>query len=159
MKEKMRAKREKHRRKNGKGVPLTTDEQEALESAEAGSELEARILESGELRQSSSEKYTDDAILVVLSELEEKELKDSKTKIINNLLDKTEMTEDEKMSALSRFMAEAEAVNEKFSSIKNYNQAVLAAKLAARKRMKEDLARDKAMKDEVAALAIKQVNE
>lgn len=157
MKDKMRAKRERRRGVSGQSMSLTSAEQEALKTVEAGSDQEARILESAEMRQASNESCSNDAILTVLAELEEDELREEKTKIINNALNTGEMTEEEKRSALAKVLEEVEAAKEKFSSMKDYNQAVLAAKLAARKKMKEGLAKEKAMKDEVSALAKKQV--
>ena len=157
MKDKMRAKRGRRRGVSGQGASLTLAEQEALKTVEAGSDQEASILESAKMRQASNESRTDDAILTVLDKLEEDELREENIKIINNLLNTGEMTDEEKRAALAKVFEDAEAAKKKFSNMKDYNQAVLAAKLAARKKMKEDLAKEKAMKDEVSALAKKQV--
>lgn len=157
MKDKMRTKRERRRAKSGKGVPLTTDEQEALRNVDPGTDVATSILETAELRQSSNERNTDDAIYHVLAEIEEEELEETKAKLVNDLLSKTAMSEDEKRSFVAKFFEQATAAKEKLDSAREHNQAVLAAKIAARRRMKESLAKEKAMKDEVASLSKKQV--
>ncbi|CAB4038279.1 Hypothetical predicted protein, partial [Paramuricea clavata] len=156
LKEKMRTKREKRRAMSGKGVRLTSDEEEALRNVDPGSDVATSIVETAQLRESSKERNTESGIYNVLAEIEEDELKDTKAKVLNDLLSKTAMSEEEKRSFVAKFFEQAAEAKEKMDSTREYNQAVLAAKIAARRRMKESLAKEKAMKDEVSALSKKQ---
>lgn len=143
---------------SGKGVRLTSDEEEALRNVDPGSDVATSIVETAKLRESSKERNTENAIYNVLAEIEEDELENTKTKVLNDLLSKTAMSEEEKRSFIAKFFEQAAEAKEKMDSTREYNQAVLAAKIAARRRMKESLAKEKAMKDEVSALSKKQVN-
>ena len=154
----MRTKRERRRAMSSKGVHLTPDEEETLRNLDPGSEEARSILETAKLRESSKEKDTENVIYNVLAEVDEGELEKTKVKVLNSLLSKTAMSDEEKRSFVSKFFEQAMAGNEKIKSAREYNQAVLAAKVAARRRMKDSLLKEKAMKDEVAALSKKQVN-
>lgn len=154
----MRSKRQRHRAKSGKAVRLTSDEEETLRSADAESDVATSIFEAAKLRESVIESDTDNAIYDVLAEIEDDELEDTKNRVLNDLLSSTAMSEEEKQSFVAKFFAQAAEAREKLNDTREYNQAVLAAKVAARRRMKESLAKEKAMKDEVAALSKKQVN-
>jgi polyhydroxyalkanoate synthesis regulator phasin len=143
---------------SGKGVLLRSDEEETLRSADPGSDVATSIVETAKLRESAKERNTESAIYNVLAEIDEHELEGTKAKVLNDLLSKTAMSEEEKRSFVAKFFQQAAEAKEKSDSTREYNQAVLAAKIAARRRMKESLAKEKAMKDEVAALTKKQVN-
>ena len=143
---------------SGKGVLLTSDEEETLRSVDPGSDVATSIVETAKLRESSKERNTESAIYNVLAEIDEDELEGTKAKVLNDLLSKTAMSEEEKRSFVAKFFQQAAEAKEKSDSTREYNQALLAAKIAARRRMKESLAKEKAMKDEVAALTKKQVN-
>ena len=154
----MRTKRERRRAMSGKGVLLTSDEQEMLRNVDPGSDVATNIVETAKRRESSKERNTESAMYTVLAEVDEDEFQDTKTKVLNDLLNKTAMSEEEKRSFVSKFFEQAAEAREKMDSTREYNQAVLAAKIAARRRMKESLAKEKAMKDEVVALSKKQVS-
>ena len=154
----MRTKREKRRAMSGRGARLTPDEEQALRNVDPESDVATSIVETAKLREYSKERSTESAIYNVLAEIEEDEVKETKTKVLNDLLSKTGMSEEEKRSFVAKFFEQASRAKEKLDSTREYNQAMLAAKVAARRRMKESLAKEKAMKDEVAALSKKQVN-
>ena len=154
----MRTKRERRRAMSGKGLRLTPDEEQALGSVDPGSDVATSIVETAKLREYSKDADTESAIYNVLAEIEEDEVKRTKTEVLKNLLSKTVMSDEEKRSFVEKFLDQASKARETFNSAREYNQAMLAAKVAARRRMKESLAKEKAMKDEVAALSKKQVN-
>ena len=78
-------------------------------------------------------------------------------KVVQNLLKKTEMTEDEQRQAVAKYIEEAEEMKERYNDMQKHSQAVLAAKLAARRRHKEELKKEAAMKKELQAMSKKQV--
>jgi polyhydroxyalkanoate synthesis regulator phasin len=142
---------------SGKDMVLTSDEQESLRNVDPRSHEATNIVETAKLRESSKERSTDNAMYNVLAEVDEVEFQGTKENVLKDLLSKTTMSEEEKLSFVSKFFGQAAEAKEKLDSKREYNQAVLAAKIAARRRMKESLAKEKAMKDEVAALSKKQV--
>ena len=76
---------------------------------------------------------------------------------MQNLLKKTEMTEEEQRQAVARYLEEAEEMKERYNDMQRHSRAVLAAKLAARRRHKEEMRKEAAMKKELKALSKKQV--
>ena len=76
---------------------------------------------------------------------------------MQNLLKKTGMTEEEQKQAVARYLEEAEEMKERYNDMQRHSQAVLAAKLAARRRHKEEMRKEAAMKKELNAMSKKQV--
>lgn len=67
------------------------------------------------------------------------------------------MTEEEQRQAVAKYMEKAEEMKERYNDMQKHSQAVLAAKLAARRRHKEELRKEAAMKKELQAMSKKQV--
>ena len=77
--------------------------------------------------------------------------------MVQSLLKKTEMTEEEQREAVAKYLEEAEEIKERYSDMERHSRAVLAAKLAARRRHKEEMRKEQAMKEELKAMSKKQV--
>lgn len=151
-------KREKRRATSSKGVRLTADEEQTLRNVDPGSDVATSIFETAQLREHSANENTESTICHVLDEIEEWQLEEKKAKVLKDLLSRTEMSEEEKRSFIARFFERAAVAKEKIDSAREYQQSLLVAKIAARRRMKESLAKEKAIKDEVSALSRKQVS-
>ena len=67
------------------------------------------------------------------------------------------MTEEEQRQAVARYLEEAEEMKERYNDMQRHSRAVLAAKLAARRRHKEEMRKEAAMKKELKAMSKKQV--
>jgi len=79
-------------------------------------------------------------------------------KVVQNLLQKTEMTEEEQRQVVAKYLEEAEEMKERYNDMQKHSQAVLAAKLAARRRIKEEMRKEAAMKKELKEMSKKQVS-
>lgn len=154
----MRSKREKRRALSGRGVRLTQIEEEALALVDPASEAAANIIELAKQRERSREKNEKHLIDNVMSKINENEVEDRKTEIINGLLHKTAMSDEEKRSFVAKFFEQATEARERLDSKREYNKAIIDAKIVARRRMKETLAKEKAIKDEAVALSRKHVS-
>lgn len=71
---------------------------------------------------------------------------------------KTEVTEEEQKQIVAKYLEEAEEMKERHNDMQKHSRAVLAAKLAARRRLKEDMRKEQAMKKELKEMAKKQVD-
>ena len=80
------------------------------------------------------------------------------SKVVQNLLKKTEMTEEEQKQIVAKYLEEAEEMKERYNDMQKHSRAVLAAKLAARRRLKEEMRKEQAMKKELKEMAKKQVD-
>ena len=74
-----------------------------------------------------------------------------------NLLSGSQLSEEEQQAVVAKYMEEAEEAKQKYRDMQSHSQAVLAAKLAARRRMKVERTKEAAMKKELLALSSKQV--
>ena len=79
------------------------------------------------------------------------------TQVVMKLLGGSQLSEEEQKEAIAKYMEEAEGAKQKFKDMQSHSQAVLAAKLAARRRMKVERSKEDAMKKELLALSKKQV--
>lgn len=68
------------------------------------------------------------------------------------------MTEEEQKQIVAKYLEEAEEMKERHNDMQKHSRAVLAAKLAARRRLKEDMRKEQAMKKELKEMAKKQVD-
>ena len=78
-------------------------------------------------------------------------------KVVQNLLKGTEMSEEEQQQIVDKYMAEAEEMKQRYDDLQRHSRAVLAAKLAARRRQKEEMNKGAAMKKELKEMSKKQV--
>lgn len=78
-------------------------------------------------------------------------------KVVLNLLKGTKMSEEQQQQIVERYMAEAEEMKERYNDAQRHSRAVLAAKLAARRRQKEEINKEAAMKKELKEMSKKQV--
>ena len=78
-------------------------------------------------------------------------------KVVQNLLKGTEMSEEEQQQIVDKYMAEAEEMKQRYDDLQRHSRAVLAAKLAARRRQKEEMNKEAAMKKELKEMSKKQV--
>ena len=76
---------------------------------------------------------------------------------MQNLLNKTELTDEEQKQIVAKYLEEAEEMKERYNDMQRHSRAVLAAKLAARRRLKEEMRREQAMKKELKEMSKKQV--
>ena len=67
------------------------------------------------------------------------------------------MSEEEQQQIVERYMVEAEEMRERYNDLQRHSRAVLAAKLAARRRQKEQMNKETAMKKELKEMSKKQV--
>ena len=68
------------------------------------------------------------------------------------------MTEEEQKQIVAKYLEEAEEMKERYNDMQKHSRAVLAAKLAARRRLKEEMRKEQAMKKELKEMAKKQVD-
>lgn len=78
-------------------------------------------------------------------------------KVVQNLLKKTELSEEEQQQLVAKYMEEAEEMKQRHNDLQRHSRAVLAAKLAARRRQKEEMNKEAAMKKELKEMSRKQV--
>lgn len=78
-------------------------------------------------------------------------------KVVLNLLKGTKMSEEQQQQIVERYMAEAEEMKERYNDAQRHSRAVLAAKLAARRRQKEEINKEAALKKELKEMGKKQV--
>lgn len=76
---------------------------------------------------------------------------------MQNLLKKTELTEEQQQEMVAKYMEEAEEMKQRHYDLQRHSRAVLAAKLAARRRQKEEMNKEAAMKKELKEMSKKQV--
>lgn len=76
---------------------------------------------------------------------------------MQNLLKKTELTEEQQQEIVAKYMEEAEEMKQRQYDLQRHSRAVLAAKLAARRRQKEEMNKEAAMKKELKEMSKKQV--
>lgn len=67
------------------------------------------------------------------------------------------MSEEQQQQIVERYMAEAEEMKERYNDAQRHSRAVLAAKLAARRRKKEEINKEAALKKELKEMSKKQV--
>ena len=69
------------------------------------------------------------------------------------------MTEEQQREAVAKYMEEAAEVRERYSAMERHSRAVLAAKLAAKRRHKEEMRKEQAMRKELQEMSRKQVRD
>lgn len=67
------------------------------------------------------------------------------------------MSEEQQQQIVERYMAEAEEMKERYNDAQRHSRAVLAAKLAARRRQKEEINKEASLKKELKEMGKKQV--
>ena len=96
----------------------------------------------------------DNTIMSAILEIDNEE----KKKLVSSIVrEKSEMSDDEKREMVEKFLADASEMEEKFKNQQEYSEAVVAAKLAARKRLRDQKLKEAALKKELDALSAKQV--
>ena len=140
LKDKLKERKERRRHKSAVSGLSDQEEQEFLASDVAEESADAALLNA--------------SILAAVEDIDNEE----KKKLVSSLVRNTEMSEDEKRELLDKFMAEAEQLDEQYRTKQEYNNAIVAAKLAARKRIRDEKLRENALKKELDALSARQVN-
>ena len=148
MKDRLKQRKEKHQRESSarraeESVPpglSTKERQEYIEAKIAEDEADSLLEE--------------DAILSALQEVHQNEKRQLLGEIIRS---NNEMSDEEKQDVIDKMVAESKEVEGKFKGMEEYSQAMLAAKLAARKRLRDEKKKEEALKRELNALSEKQV--
>ena len=112
------------------------------------------MLATEEAEAAADAMLTDAAIMSAVVDFDN----DQKKKLILNMVRETsDMSEEEKRKVLEQFLADAEKMEERYRNQQEYSNATLAAKLAARKRMRDAKLKEEALKKELDSLSAKQV--
>ena len=141
LKDKLKERKERRRHKTADLSGLSDEEKEELLAAD---EAEAE----------ADKAFTDAVIMSAVMDIDN----EAKRELMSNFVrEKTEISEDEKQEMVDKFIAEAHEIEEKHRNQHEYHNAVVQAKLAAKKRMREEKLREEALKKELNALSAKQV--
>ena len=117
-------------------------------------EEKEELLAADEAEAEADKAFTDAVIMSAVMDIDN----ETKRELMSNFVrEKTEISEDEKQQMVDKFMAEAHEIEEKHRNQHEYHNAVVQAKLAAKKRMREEKLREEALKKELNALSAKQV--
>lgn len=93
------------------------------------------------------------AILAVVGELSDAETKVSERRLLGQLVDANNLTEDEKNALVSKLMENQRETEEKYNERKDYAEAALRAKLEARRKLREEKNKEEALRKEMDALS------
>lgn len=141
MKDKLRDRKERRKHKSADLLGLTEQEKQDLLAAE---EIEA----------AADAMLIDSAILSAVLDFDE----DEKKRLVSSIVrENSQMSEEEKMEAVEKFLADAEEMEEKYRNQQEYSSSVLSAKLAARKRMRDAKLKEESLKKELDLMSAKQV--
>ena len=95
--------------------------------------------------------------LQVLTDVESEQENDFKARIVRKLLKGSTLSEKQQEEAVERYIEEARAQEQTFRDRQAHSNDIVAAKLAARRRMKEERSKEDAMKKELQELGKRQV--
>lgn len=153
MKEKMKERKERKR-----GRKSVVDLEAELKHVEPGSQEEADIKAAIAERENADRIREEQALLAVLDDVEAETESEARQKVVSGVMKKSQLSEREQQLVVERFMAEAEKMNENYKNMQSRSRAVLMAKLAARKRLKEEMSQEKVIKQQLKDMANKQVS-
>lgn len=153
MKEKMKERKERKR-----GRKSVVDLEAELKHVEPGSQEEADIKAAIAERENADRIREEQALLAVLDDVEAETESEARQKVVSGVMKKSQLSEKEQQLVVERFMAEAEKMNENYKNMQSRSRAVLMAKLAARKRLKEEMSQEKVIKQQLKDMANKQVS-
>lgn len=152
MKEKMKERKERKR-----GRKSVADLEAELKNVEPGSQEEADIKAALEERENADRLREVDILMSVVDDVEAETENEARQKVVSDVLKKSQLSEDEQKKVVEKFMEEAEMMKERYQDMQSKSRAVLAAKLAARKRVRDEMSAEKAMKQQLKDMAVKQV--
>ncbi len=116
-------------------------------------EEKQEFLESVKAEESADNVAQMAAILEAVTEVDQEE----KKRLVADLIKSNDMSEEDKKELVDKYMAEAQELEENYKNQQEYSNAVVAAKLAAKKRIRDEKLREAALKKELDALSAKQV--
>lgn len=152
MKEKMKERKERKRARKSV-IELEAE----LKNVKPGSQEEADIKAALDERENADRLREEQMLMSVVDDVEAESENQTRQKVVSGVLKKSQLSEDEQKKVVEKFMEEAEMMKERYQDMQSRSRAVLAAKLAARKRVKDEMATEKAMKQQLKDMAVKQV--
>lgn len=152
MKEKMKERKERKRARKS-----IADLEAELKNVEPGSQEEADIKAALEERENADRLREEQMLMSVVDDVEAESESETRQQVVSNVIKKSQLSEEEQRKVVERFMEEAENMKQRYHDMQSKSSAILAAKLAARKRVRDEMAADKAMKQQLKDMATKQV--
>ncbi|CAH1270800.1 Hypp4441 [Branchiostoma lanceolatum] len=147
MKDRMRQRQRQRRTRSRADGP------EIPEGVEQGSEEERLILEAHQAQQDADDQKEEEALMAVIDELDAEDQRRKHMETLDDMLSNSELTEEEKAQVVARYMQQAGLVERRFQDSLDEQKDKLQAKLAARKRHREELAKEAAVANELDTIS------
>lgn len=98
------------------------------------------------------------AILAVAGEMNVKNTRDGERRILGELAASNDLSDEQKSELIDKLMEQQKKADEQQNSKRDYADAALRTKLEARKKLREEKAKEDAMRKEMDALSAKRVS-
>ncbi|XP_078608959.1 uncharacterized protein LOC144880579 isoform X5 [Branchiostoma floridae x Branchiostoma japonicum] len=147
MKDRMRQRQRQRRTRSRSEGP------EIPEGVEQGSEEERLILEAFQAQQEADDQKEEEALMAVIDELDAEDQRRKHMETLDELLSSPQLTEEEKALVVAQYMQQAGLVERRFQDSLDEQKDKLQAKLAARKRHREELAKEAAVANELDTIS------